>query len=89
MKETKTIVCIVVVAVMLGITSCTEQSTYDEIMEIELDAGEKLIMATWDGGALFYLTESMEPDYQPKRKTFREKSSSGFLETTVVFVESR
>ena len=58
-------------------------------MTIHLKAGEKLMMATWKGEDLFYLTEPMEEGYVPKVKFFYENSSYGVLETTVKFVESR
>ena len=58
-------------------------------MTINLPAGEKLLMATWKSEDLFYLTEPMEENYQPKTKFFREAASFGIIEGTVKFVESR
>jgi len=51
--------------------------------------GEKLIMATWKGDYLFYLTEPVDCDYTPKTKTLREAASFGVIQTVVVFEESR
>ena len=56
---------------------------------ITLPKGEKLIEVTWKENSLWYLTESMDADYEPKTKTFREDSNLGILEGTVTFVESR
>ena len=56
---------------------------------ITLPKGEKLIEATWKENSLWYLTEPMDADYEPKKKTFREDSNLGILEGTVIFVESR
>lgn len=56
---------------------------------ITLPKGEKLIEATWKESSLWYLTEPMDADYEPKKKTFREDSNFGILEGTVIFVESR
>ena len=42
-------------------------------MTIHLKAGEKLMMATWKGEDLFYLTEPMEEGYVPKVKFFYTK----------------
>ena len=58
-------------------------------MTVKLKPGEKLVMATWKGDNLFYLTEPMEDGYVPKVKKFYEDSSYGVLQTTVSFVESR
>lgn len=88
----KLFILIAAIAVTLGITSCTEQErtrTFGGTMEINLEPGEKLMMATWKESDLFYLTEPMEPDYQPKRKTFKESSSYGIMESKIVFVETR
>ena len=56
---------------------------------ITLPKGEKLIEATWKENSLWYLTEPMDTDYEPKTKIFRENSNLGILEGTVTFVESR
>ena len=46
-------------------------------------------MATWKEVDLFYLTEPMDSDYVPKTKTFREDSSWGVMESTVIFKERK
>lgn len=77
---------------IISLSSCTENQrarTFGGDMTIHLKAGEKLMMATWKGEDLFYLTEPMEEGYVPKVKFFYENSSYGVLETTVKFVESR
>ena len=56
---------------------------------ITLPKGENLIEATWKENSLWYLTEPMDADYEPKKNTFREDSNFGILEGTVTFVESR
>ena len=56
---------------------------------ITLPKGEKLVEVTWKENSLWYLTEPMDADYEPKTKTFREDSNLGILEGTVTFVESR
>ena len=56
---------------------------------IVLLKGEKLVDVAWRGNNLWYLTEPMDADYEPKKKTFREDSNFGILEGTVIFVETR
>lgn len=46
-------------------------------------------MATWKEVDLFYLTEPMDSNYTPKTKIFREDSSWGVMESTVVFKERK
>lgn len=58
-------------------------------MTVKLEPGEKLMMATWKSDNIFILTEPMEEGYEPKTKTFREQSSYGIMETTIIFVESK
>jgi hypothetical protein len=54
-----------------------------------LPKGEKLVEVTWKENSLWYLTEPMDDDYEPKTKSFREDSNLGILEGTVTFVETR
>lgn len=46
-------------------------------------------MATWKETDLFYLTEPMDSNYVPKTRTFREDSSRGVMESTVIFKERK
>lgn len=90
----KKIFCIVIAAVALVCltSSCTENQRVREFggtMTVKLEPGQKLMMATWKEDNLFYLTEPMDENYQPKTKTFQESSSYGLLETKVIFVESK
>lgn len=58
-------------------------------MEVKVESGQKIMMATFKGDNLFYMTESMDSGYIPKVKTLREKSNHGIIETTVKFIETR
>ncbi len=76
----------------VSFSSCTEQErvkAFGGSMTIDLEPGEKLMMATWKESNLFYLTEPMEEGYQPKTKIFRESSSWGAVESKIMFVEHR
>lgn len=88
----KKVLLFIALSGIISLSSCTENQrarTFGGDMTIRLKAGEKLMMATWKGEDLFYLTEPMEEGYVPKVKFFYENSSYGVLETTVKFVESR
>ena len=72
--------------------SCAQQMTTRELggeMTIELPKGQELMMVTWKDYDLFYLTRPMADDYVPMKKTFKENSAYGVLESTVYFIESR
>ena len=80
------------IILLLTFTGCTRQMMTREWggkMEINLPAGQELMMATWKDNDLFYLTRPMSPDYTPVTKTFQESSSFGIMESTVYFIESR
>lgn len=86
----KILLCLVVLIALL--TSCTENQRtrhFGGTITIELPPGEKLVMATWKETDLFYLTEPMDSNYVPKTKTFREDSSWGVMESTVIFKERK
>ena len=77
---------------MLIMCSCTRQSFTRNLggtMKINLPAGQELVMATWKGNDIFYLTKPMSEDYVPVEKTFQESSSWGVIEAKIIFVEKR
>lgn len=84
-----------IIAIIVGIiilSSCTEQERTRQFggeMTINLPAGQELMMVTWKENELFYLTRPMSDDYIPVKKTFRESSSWGIMESTVYFIETR
>ena len=78
--------------IILLFTGCTENQMarrYGGTMTIKLEPGQRLMEATWRGNNLFYLTEPMDSDYEPKTKTFHEDYNFGVIESTVIFVETR
>lgn len=89
----KKLLSIALVAVLLStLFSCTENERarqFGGTVTIELPVGEKLVMATWKGTNLFYLTEPMDSDYIPKVKTFKETSNWGVMEFAVIFKERK
>jgi len=82
----------VAVAALFCVTSCTQNQRarrFGGEMTVRLERGQKLLMATWKDDNLFYLTEPMEENYTPKKKTFQESSSYGILQTKVIFIECK
>lgn len=88
----KIISILIIIVALFSLSSCTEQMMTREWggeMTIELPKGQELMMATWKDDDLFYLTRPMSNDYIPVKKTFKESSSFGIMESTVYFIESR
>ena len=78
--------------IILLFTGCTKNQMarkYGGTMTIKLEPGQRLMEATWKNDDLFYLTEPMDSDYEPKTKTFHEDSNFGMIESTVIFVETK
>ena len=88
----KVLFCVLLSFMLTSLFSCTENirtTTFGGKMKIELPKGQKLIMATWKKNNLFYLTEPMDENYNPKNKVFQESSSYGIMEGQVTFIESK
>ena len=62
---------------------------FGETMEIKVEPGQKVMIATFKGNNLFYMTEPMDSGYIPKTKILHEKSGRGIIESKVKFVERR
>lgn len=78
-----------IILLFIGCTKNQMARRYGRTMTIKLEPGQRLMEATWKDNNLFYLTEPMDPDYEPKTKTFHEDSNFGVIESTVIFVETR
>lgn len=80
------------ICAVLALTACTQQQRarqFGGTAEIEVPVGQKVMMATWKGDHLFYMTEPMDSGYVPTTKILHESSSWGVLESTIKFKESR
>ena len=82
---------LIVLMLCLAITSCDQKiaRNFGGTTTIKLDPGQKLIEATWKESSLWYLTEPMESEYEPKTKVFKESSEWRALEGKVIFIETR
>ena len=88
----KIITFILVLVAVVAFSSCTENlraRNYGGTTTIELDPGQKLIEVTWKETSIWYLTEPMEPGYEPKTKVFQEDSRFGVMEGKVIFHERK
>ena len=81
----------ILLATTVGFLGCTQNDrakNFGGEDTIVLPCGHRLITATWKDTNLWYLSETIKPDQEPRKTTFKEKSSIGLLQGTVIFVES-
>ena len=83
------IVLIILLIFQIFYTDNKRARIFGGTMEVKVEPGQKIMMATFKGDNLFYMTESMDSGYIPKVKTLKEKSSHGIIETTVKFIETK
>lgn len=86
----KTIIFYILVA--MALISCTENQrarNFGGTVTIKLEAGQKLVSASWKQDNLWFLLEPMDSTDVPKTKTFYEDSSFGMMNGKVVFVETK
>ena len=77
---------------LVALTSCTEQErarNFGGTVKIQVEPGQKVMMATWKGDDLFYMVEPMEDGYVPQTNQLIESSSWGVLESEIIFIESK
>ena len=88
----KKILIILICVVGMVLASCTEQQrvrNFGGTMTINVEPGQEVMMATFKGEDLFYMTRPMSEDYVPTTKKLVESSSFGILESEVIFKESK
>ncbi len=76
----------------LMITSCTQNQkakSFGGKAEYDLPKGTKLIDITWKGEDMWYLVRPMREGESPETYQFKEQSSFGVLEGTVILKESK
>jgi hypothetical protein len=86
------VIALLVSAVSLLLAGCPQNvrvKQWGGTMTRELPAGQKLIVATWKDGDLWYLTRPMRSDEAVETYTFKEDSTWGVLNGTVIFVERK
>ena len=88
----KKLIGLIAIVMLLGSVSCTEQSrtkTLGGTMTINLPQNQKMVEATWKGDDLWYLTRPMRIGEKVEIYTFKEESSFGMMEGTVIFKEHK
>jgi hypothetical protein len=84
-------VIVVVTAVVLFLGRGCQQTvarSFGGTMTVQVDAGQKLVNATWKGDSLWILTRPMEPGEKPTSYVFKEDSAFGVMQGAVKLVES-
>ena len=81
---------LVVLIMSVSFISCTQNSrakTFGGTATIDLPTGTKLIEATWKSEDLWYLTRKRRDGEPIETYEFKEDSSFGVMEGTVIFRE--
>lgn len=80
-----------VVLLSLSLVGCDQWTArkFGGDYDVELPKGEKLVNATWKEDSLWYLTEPMQEDYEPKEYKLQADSVFGIFEGTVTIKESK
>ena len=92
MKRLFGLLLLVAFALTFSLTSCTENQrakSFGGTASIDLEPGQKLIVATWKDDNLWVLTRDMEPKEVAETYNFFEESSWGVWEGNYIIRESR
>lgn len=77
---------------IFAMVSCTQNEmakNYGGTASINLPAGQKLVTITWKDQQLWYLTRKMNPSDSAESYIFKEESSYGIIEGSVILNESK
>ena len=85
----KIFICLVL---SLALMSCTENERarrFGGSQTIAIDAGKKVITASWKEGELWILTEPMTPNDEARTLEYIENSNLGIMEGKIILVERK
>ena len=82
-------ILIIASVMLIGCTTNEMAKHFGGSMTIKLDSGQKLVDVTWKEDALWYMTKPMKDGDEVETYTFKEESSYGIMEGTVIFVETK
>jgi hypothetical protein len=85
----QTILGVIVAACLLNI-GCTQQQVarqYGGTATIDLPAGKKLVTATWKESHFWYLVRNAKAGETPETYEFKESSTFGIMQGTMVLRE--
>jgi hypothetical protein len=86
----KSLFIVSIVLFFISCTSNTRAKNWGGTETIQVEKGQKVVNITWkDGNTLWILTEPMDPNYTPKTLKFKEKSSLGIVQGTILLIENR
>ncbi len=86
----KKLVIVSLILVFFASVSCTENFKVKKMggkMKVELPVGKKLVNVTWKEDNMWVLTRDRHEDEKVDTFTFKEKSSMGVMEGTIIFIE--
>ena len=81
-------VCLVMVS-LVGCTDNQRARNYGGTAKEVLPAGQKLVTMTWRQDNMWILTRPMREGEVAESYTFKESSSFGLIQGTVVIIESK
>ena len=86
----KIIAGIIALIIILGASGCQSAAkNFGGDYTLKLPANEKLVMITWKGDSLWYLTKPMTEDDIAETYKFQESADLGIMEGTVTVVETK
>ena len=84
-----TSVTILFLCLLAGCTQQERAKTFGGTAKVAISPGQKLVTATWKDAEIWYLTRPMHPGEQAETYTFKESSTLGIMEGTVIITETK
>lgn len=91
-RSRKIFISIVIIVMFILLNGCTDQSStrfFGGTSTIELEKGKKLVNITWKDEDIWVLTKRMNATDVAETYEFKEHSSYGVMEGTVIIKESK
>lgn len=88
----KKVVLMLSVLATLSLVSCTQNEmakNFGGTANLDLPSGQKLVNVTWKEDHIWYLTKPMTATDVVETYTFKEQSSYGIMQGTVIIKESK
>lgn len=83
----KNLLCLASVLLLAGCSANERARNFGGTMEIELPPNTKFINATWKDTNVWYLYRDRKPGESVDSYTFKEDSTFGLIEGTIIFNE--
>jgi hypothetical protein len=83
-------IAVVLLGLTLLLTGCNEAArSFGGTMTLKLEKNQKLEMITWKEDSLWYLVRPMRDGESAETYEFKEDTTTGLLEGTVIIVEQK